>query len=152
MQILILLFGLLTFALHSESGRSEAKFDHKALELKDFNFTYQSNVEPWDSVTCKHEKATVGMFEWDVYCLVGRKVHRYSVHLVLSFYPLTRYGGSAYELLYWVTDWTTPRPVSDSTTTWFHQKLPDSKAAVIEAAQGIENDLSSLRLTVLVPD
>lgn len=90
------------------------------------------------------------MFAWDVYCKVGSQVHRYGVHLALSYYPRTIHGGSAYELLYWVTDWSAAQPASSSTTMWFHQKEPDSKAVVIEAAQGIENDLSSLRLTIKV--
>ena len=152
MRNLTLFLGILTLIFFSDLGRSDSQKVAKGLQQKDFSFIYQSNVEPWGSVACKHEKASVGEYEWDVYCLVGRRVHRYGVHLVLSFYPRTRYGGSAYELLYWVTDWTTPTAVSDSTTVWFHQSLPETKTSVIEAAQGIENDLSSLRLTILVPD
>ena len=125
---------------------------HKAfvVEPDQINFSYQSNVEPWELFSCKHEKSTVGLHEWDVYCKVEAKVHRYSVHLVLSYYTKTIYGGSAYELLYWVTDWSFGRPASNSTTMWFHQKELDSKATVIEAAQGVENDLSSLRLVIKV--
>lgn len=120
------------------------------LDPLQISFAYQSNVEPWERFDCKHEKASVGLHEWDVYCKVGTKVHRYGVHLVLSYYARTIYGGSAYELLYWVTDWTAARPASDSTTIWFHQRELDSRAAVIEAAQGVENDLSSLRLVIKV--
>lgn len=118
------------------------------LDPQQILFAYQSNVEPWDRVDCKHERASVGVHEWDVYCKVGLKMHRYGVHLVLSYYPKTIHGGSSYEVLYWVTDWTGVQPVSDSTTIWIHQKDLDARAVVIEAAQGVENDLSSLSLTV----
>jgi hypothetical protein len=145
MQTFLRLLIVLTAGVYAGQARAQ-------LLPEDIRFSYQQNVEPWDQYSCKHERANVGVHEWDVYCKVGNKVHRYGVHLVLSWYPRTIHGGSAYELLYWVTDWTGSRPASDSTAIWFHQREEGAKAAVIEAAQGVENDLSSLRLTIKISD
>lgn len=150
MYVLSCVFAFLFLMAGSTLAQGASEKTTPTLDPLQLGFVYQSNLEPWERFTCKHEKASVGLHEWDVYCKVGERVHRYGVHLVLSYYSRTVYGGSAYEMLYWVTDWTGTRPASDSTTIWFHQKELDSRAVVIEAAQGIENDLSSLRLLIKI--
>ena len=92
-----------------------------AVDPDQLTFVYQELLEPFDRTDCKHEKSDVGLFEWDVYCKLGTRVHEFAVHLVLSRYGRTRYGLSAYEMLYWVTDRSQPRVREfDSTTVWFH--------------------------------
>lgn len=116
-------------------------FTH-ALELQ---FTQQSLLEPFEAEACTYVKSAVGAHEFDVNC--GEK--KYSVHLVLSHYPKTQHGTSAYELLYWVTDFTDPfKPVSDSTTLWIHNSLSENRMTVLEAAQGVQNDTAQLRMVL----
>lgn len=114
----------------------------------EITFQYISLTED-KAITCTHEKADVGLHEWDVTCEVGSKVHKYFVHLVLHFYPKTVHGTNAYELLYWVTDMTDQnKPRHDSSTIWIHNSQEDNFMKVLEASQGIENDLAYLKLIV----
>lgn len=124
----------------------------RAQAAETMEFTYQDNLEPWPTYACRHEKASVGVYEWDVTCDVGGAKHTYSVHLALTFYPKTRFGGGAYELLYWVTDWTDKlNPKDTSVTTWTHLASTDARAAVMEASLGVENDRASLKLVLSAP-
>jgi hypothetical protein len=130
-------------------SQPEARNDALTLRPEQLAFHYQESVDPWRRFACKHEKADVGVYEWDAYCKIDGVVHRYGVHLVLSYYPRTVYGHGAYEILYWVTD----RTVRDewtghSSTIWIHLDDEKSRARVIELAQGVENDLAALGLTI----
>lgn len=112
-------------------------------------FRYQKNLEPWESAPCFHQKASVGLYEWDVECTLNRKRHLFFVHLVTSYYAQTIHGTSAYEILYWVTDMThTGAARHDSSTVWVHNSHPENRMRVLEAAQGVEDDGASLRLVV----
>jgi hypothetical protein len=138
-------------AVTSWSPYASAAAGGKAIELdpKSIEFTYQKNLEPFESGECEHQKSPVGLFEWDIRCKIGGEIRKYAVHLVISHYQKTQHGLSAYEVLYWVTDWTSATtPVSDSSTIWFHNDHKENRATVVEVAQGIENDLASLRLLI----
>jgi hypothetical protein len=130
----------------ADASQNSFRLDPEQLE-----FRYQELLEPFDQVECKHEKAAVGLFEWDVYCKLGEQIHVFAVHLVLSRYGRTRYGESAYELLYWVTDRSQSQVrVFDSSTLWIHLDQAQTRASVIETSVGIENDLAALRLAITV--
>lgn len=119
-----------------------------ALTGSEISFRYQRLVEPWEEGSCEHAPAAT-FADWNVTCREGDRVLKYIVHLVLSFYPKTIHGVSAYELLYWVTDFTDPSsPKSTSTTLWIHNSETGNRLSVIEASQGVEGDLAALRLTL----
>ncbi|MCB0417993.1 MAG: hypothetical protein H6617_10870 [Bdellovibrionaceae bacterium] len=118
------------------------------LRTADIQFQYISLTSE-RQFSCTHQKSEVGLYEWDVQCEVDGKAHNYFVHLALHFYPKTIHGTNAYELLYWVTDMTDPRnPKHDSSTIWIHNGSKENYMRVLEASQGIENDLAYLKLTV----
>ena len=132
-------------------AKDQRVFEKSALALQStqISFIHQENVEPWDSSQCFHKLSVVGLFEWDVVCFKNGKYLKYSVHLVVNRYPKTRLGGAGYEILYWVTDWTDPsQPGSTSNSLFMHMATPDERALVVESATGIDNDMSSLRLTI----
>ena len=138
-------------ALHAESapivhGPSPVRL---ALEPGQITFLHQDNVEPWDASPCSHKLSTVGLFEWDVVCFKNGNWQKYAVHLVLSRYERTAFGGAGYELLYWITDWADPRsPRSTSTSMFIHLAKTEEKALVVDAVTGIENDMAGLRLSL----
>jgi len=113
-------------------------------------FSIQENVEPFSRYSCNVDKSPVGLFEYDVQCATDRTVRKFAVHLVVQFHPKTQYGLSAYEVLYWVTDWNQPQWRNTSTTLWIHNDTENNRARMIEMAQGIENDLSSLQLRMIL--
>jgi hypothetical protein len=119
------------------------------LEPSQMTFRYQRLVGGFENFPCRHEKASVGLYEWDVFCDLNGETHKYFVHLVLQFYPQTSHGTNAYELLYWVTDVTDPMAARhDSSSLWFHNSSPDNFLKVLEASQGIEDDHAYLKLTL----
>ncbi|MEZ4750261.1 MAG: hypothetical protein R3B54_06445 [Bdellovibrionota bacterium] len=119
-----------------------------AVKAADLGFQYISLAND-RQVACDHKKADVGVYEWDVECNVDGKLHSYFVHLALHFYPKTIHGKNAYELLYWVTDMTeAAHPKHDSSTIWIHNGSEQNYMRVLEASQGIENDLAYLKLTI----
>ena len=131
------------------SNVSKSSAQSLQLEPKSIEFTYQSNLEPFATGECQHQKSPVGLFEWDVRCVIEGQVRKYAVHLAVSYYQKTQHGLSAYEVLYWVTDWTSAtKPISDSSTIWFHNSHKENRATVVEVSQGIENDIASLRLLI----
>jgi hypothetical protein len=139
-------FAALAIDTAASANPAGIAIDTKASQM---SFRYQENLEPWASADCKHERATSGLFEWNVYCDVGGTVHAYGVHLVLSFYERTRRGPSAYELLYWVTDRTrTPALGFTSTSLWFYNTQDTNRAALMEVGLGVENDAASLWLSL----
>ncbi|MCB0405606.1 MAG: hypothetical protein KDD51_12550 [Bdellovibrionales bacterium] len=114
----------------------------------DIQFQYISLADA-RQFSCVHHKSEIGLYEWDVECGVDGKAHTYFVHLVLNFYPKTIHGENAYELLYWVTDMTDPHhPKNDSSTIWIHNGHEQNFMKVLEASQGIEDDLAYLKLTL----
>lgn len=113
-------------------------------------FVLQENLEPWELAPCEHEEESTGV-DWLVTCKLGQTKHVYRVHLVIHQYGKTRFGQSAYEILYWVTDSTQARqPAHTSSTIWIHNRQAAVDVALIELAQGVENDLKALRLKVFL--
>ena len=120
----------------------------RASELE---FKYQDNFAPWEIGKCKHQKVEGPAPDWDVTCDFKGKIKKYTVHLVVNYYPKTNYGESAHEILYWVTDRTNKEIRYDSSTIWLHANKSDSRATMIQLAQGVENDMASLRLEIRWP-
>ena len=118
-----------------------------APSFKKFEFTFVENLEPYETFPCTHQKASVGLFEWDVECAVREKRIKYWVHLAVSQYPETSFGKNAYEVLYWVTspDSTTHR--HSSTSLWIHNSEEKNRINRLAASLGIDEDNASLRLT-----
>jgi hypothetical protein len=118
------------------------------LDPAQLSFLYQQNDDPWDSAPCTHVKANE-FLDWDVTCQFQGTKHTYQVHLGVARYGKTRFGLSAYEILYWIVDATNARDLRwGSQTSWLHAKDAETTATVLELAQGVENDASSLRLTI----
>jgi hypothetical protein len=113
-------------------------------------FSIQENLEPFSRYSCNVDKSSVGLFEYDVRCPTENTVRKFAVHLVVQFHPKTQYGESAYEVMYWVTDWDRPQWRNTSTTVWIHNDTTANRARVIEMFQGIENDMSSLQLRMIL--
>lgn len=111
-------------------------------------FLYQKLTEPFDSAPCQFEMSPTNPFDRTVRCELNGVRHEFDVHLMLSFYPKSNEGGSAYELLYWVTDLSEPKPKHDSHTLWFHNENSDDRARVIESSVGIEDDNAYLRMKI----
>lgn len=109
-------------------------------------FRYQELNEPWNSYKCDHYAAPA-IFDWIVKCRVNDQVKGFVVHLVVSFYPRTRLGNSAYEVLYWLTSREANHKYQSS-TVWIHNTKPEARASVFELSQGIENDFAALNLTI----
>ena len=111
------------------------------------DFKYKELVEPFNEYPCHHQKASVGIYDWDVSCLVRGNVRKYFAHMAVSLYPKTNFGVNSYEILYWVTDKTdSKKNLNTSSTIWVHNSSPENVMRVLEVSQGIENDLSALKL------
>lgn len=120
------------------------------LTKRNLEFTLQENLDPWALANCDHEPEN-NPVDWLVTCKLDQTKHVFRVHLVIQRYKKTRYGQSAHEILYWVTDATHPRsPAHASSTIWLHHRQPEVETNVLEMAQGVDNDLKSLRLKVLL--
>ncbi len=121
-----------------------------AVELKpeQVRFQYLGLFEPYVTGTCTHmlNDPDQNPFDWDVLCNVEGKVHRYTVHLAVDFYPKTAQGVSAYEILYWVSDSTLAKTNHSSSTTWVHNTEANNRMAFLELSQGIEDDAAYLKL------
>lgn len=117
------------------------------LTHEQLKFVYQELNSPWPSFACKHEED--GPFDWKVYCKLDNKVAEFGVHLLINRYAKTRFGQGAYEVLYWVTDRTSPKVrVYDSTTLWIHNSTNDNNVNQFNLNQGIVNDMAALQLTI----
>ena len=115
---------------------------HSADSVK---FRYQENFSPWKLLECSHKRGDSPV-DWHVKCgPAGQKQFR--VHLKVSYYRNTVYGKSGYELLYWLTQTKGAKEAGkhNSLTVWIHNEQ-EVQASVIEAAAGVENDQSVLRL------
>lgn len=117
-------------------------------QLAELRFEYQQLTGDFQKFSCAHEKASVGLFEWDVVCQEANREHRYFVHLVLNRYRKTSLGKGSYELLYWVTDMSQARPAHDSMTLWLHNSDEAHHMAATEASLGVEDDQAYLKLTL----
>lgn len=112
-------------------------------------FIYQQLGEPWDSVNCEQEAIESNPYDRNVFCSLNGIKHWFLVHLVLNYYPKTNEGLGAYEMLYWVTDFTDPKqPRSDSHTLWIHNSSAENRVKLFESSVGIENDNAYLRLKI----
>ncbi len=112
-------------------------------------FVFQSMGQPYQKWDCTYQKDANLPYDYTVACPVTRKTRNYRVHLAIAYYPKTRLGLSAYEILYWVTDFTDPsHPTSHSSTTWIHQDTQNVRPTVFQLSQGVDNDLAALQLTV----
>lgn len=123
-----------------------------ALNDNDIHFSLQSNLEPFDKYNCIGKKSEIGIAEWDVECQMGRKIRQFAVHLVVNFYGKTGIGVSAYEFLYWVTDWSGLTGAKDtSTTMWLYNSAPEEMPIrIFDVSQGVANDTASLRIVLKV--
>lgn len=114
----------------------------------DVLFTYQKLTDPFPETRCSTQ-ALPNPYDRKVMCELDGIRHEFVVHLALGFYPKTIEGVSAYELLYWVTDFTDPKlPKNDSTTLWIHNSHEENRMKRIESSLGIENDEAYLRLKI----
>lgn len=117
--------------------------------LGPFFFEYVENLDPGEVFPCIHEKASVGLFEWDVVCKVHQKEYRFFVHLAVQEYQKTKFGKNAYEILYWVTHRDSPLPHRHSSTSiWIHNSEEMNRMNRFVSSLGIEEDNASLRLTL----
>jgi hypothetical protein len=135
MRIFILLFASIAFAD----------------EPSQLHFEYKELLEPFDTYSCNHLKANVGIFDWDVSCAIrGGETRKFFAHVVVSQYPKTNFGVNSYEILYWVTDMSDPMKFHNSSSTfWIHNSSTENKMNVLEASQGIENDNAYLKLSYI---
>jgi hypothetical protein len=112
-------------------------------------FEYVENLDPGEVFPCAHEKASVGLFEWDVVCKIRNKELRFFVHLAVQEYQKTKFGKNAYEILYWVTHRDSPLPHRySSTSIWIHNSEEMNRMNRFVSSLGIEEDNASLRLTL----
>lgn len=118
-----------------------------APQIKNLQFEYVDNLEPYDIFPCTHEKQSVGLFEWDVECSVRSKKVKFWVHLVVQKYEKTGFGKNAYEVLYWVTN-TQHRHRHSSTSLWIHNSEELNQMNRLVSSLGIEEDNAYLRLTL----
>jgi len=121
-----------------------------SLESRGIAFEYTTMEGSTGLIPCKHSK-TSSPYDLDVECMVGKEVHRYSVHLLLNFYTHQSEQKSSYELLYWVTDYTQSKPVYSSSSTWIHNKTLVPQLDKLEVSQGIEQDQAYLKFTYQSP-
>lgn len=111
------------------------------------HFEYQELVEPYTKFECSHQKANVGIYDWDVLCEGKDFTRKYFAHVAVSFYPKTVFGVNSYEVLYWVTDATNAKKyLHSSSTIWMHNSSRENTLHVLEVSQGVENDLAALKL------
>ncbi|NBT58590.1 hypothetical protein EBT16_07385 [bacterium] len=106
-------------------------------------------MEPHEVFSCSHEKASVGLYEWDVECTVRGELKRFWVHLAVNKYGKTHFGKNAYEVLYWVTHASSTSHRHSSTSLWIHNSEETNKMNRLISSLGIEEDQASLRLSVV---
>ena len=114
---------------------------------QNFEFAYVENLEPYQVFSCSHQKASVGLYEWDVDCNVRSKKIRFWVHLAVSEFQKTGFGNNAYEVLYWVTEPVSTSHRNSSTSLWIHNSEEKNQMNRLVASLGVEEDNASLRLT-----
>ena len=119
-----------------------------APNLREFSFDYVQNLDPYEVVSCTHEKASVGFYEWNVNCEVRGEVKRFWVHLAANEYGKTGFGKNAYEVLYWVTNEGAKNHRHSSTSLWIHNSEETNKMNRLVSSLGVEEDNAYLRLTL----
>ncbi len=131
---------------------SQLAFAQTSLRDAEIRFQYQDLLDPYTTHACEWKKSTVGLYEYDVTCEVDLVKRVFFVHLVLQWYPKTIHGVSAYELLYWVTDFTSmSKPKNYSMTVWSHNSVTENRLQFLDAALGIDSDLAYLKLQIAWP-
>lgn len=101
-------------------------------------------IEGTAEADCTH--TTANSIDWEVTCRLKEKDLKYTVHLLLNYYPMTNEGFAAYELLYWVNDKSASVPAGDSVSQWTYLDSPKSKIKKMQTRLGIENDASYLQM------
>ncbi len=142
----IVLFSLLA-SIFTCTASADAK---KEIDLtkREVSFEYTDMEGTTGLLPCK-KSHTESPYDLDVECVVGKEVHRYTVHLLLNFYTHESEQKSSYELLYWVVDHTiSGKPGFSSSSTWIHNKTMVPAVDKLEVSQGIEQDQAYLKLTV----
>lgn len=117
-------------------------------ELRNFSFDYVQNLEPYEVFSCTHEKASVGLYEWNVDCNFRGSIKRFWVHLAASKYGKTSFGQNAYEVLYWVTNADSQTHRHSSTSLWIHNSEETNQVNRLVSSLGVEEDDAYLRVTL----
>lgn len=98
--------------------------------------------------SCTHEKASVGLYEWDVKCSARGEIKKFWVHLAVNQYGKTSFGKNGYEVLYWVTNPQNQNHRHSSTSLWIHNSEESNKMNHFVSSLGVEEDRAYLRLSM----
>lgn len=146
MKIYWIGFVLVSALVFGETSKKEIP-----LQSRGISFEYTTMEGSTGLIPCKHTK-TSSPYDLEVECIVGKKIHLYTVHLLLNFYTHQN-EKSSYELLYWVTDNTNlEKPLFSSSSTWIHNKTVVPQLEMLEVSQGIEQDQAYLKFTYQSPN
>lgn len=136
------LIGLILFS--SSSLAADPRLSSVELENK-IEFSYASTDGSFQ-LDCKHWIQNQSSGDFNVICGKGtRTVKEFSVHLIIRRFP--HQAATTFEVLYWVTDRNTKKPVPGFTS---HSQLftvsGKSQIQQFIMSQGLENDGSQMRL------
>lgn len=108
-------------------------------------FSYRT-FDTGESLTCKHALLSAESHDWSVKCsdTVGGSLKLFTVHLWVTRYDRNEVPRTGFELLYWVTDQTSPQnPVGSSVSQWIFFK-DATELSSIQMGLGVDSETAGL--------